>query len=55
MSNRWFIIVEPIHGFCGVGCFMWIMNYYYKMALWTKDTYDMATLLKFWDFDWKNN
>ncbi|PZM82207.1 hypothetical protein DLH72_04305 [Candidatus Gracilibacteria bacterium] len=55
MSNRGFIIVEPIHGFCGVGCFMGIMNYYYCMALGTKDTYDMATLLKFGDFDWDDN
>lgn len=55
MEKRWFIIVEPIAGFCWVGCFMWIMNYYYRMSLWTKDTYDMAALLKFWDFDWKYN
>ena len=55
MSNRGFVIVEPIAWYCWVGCFMWIMNYYYKMALWTKDTYDMATLLKMWEFNWEDN
>lgn len=55
MSDRGFIVVEPIAGFCGVGCFMGIMNYYYRMSLGTKDTYDMAILLKFWYFDWKDN
>lgn len=55
MSNRGFVIVEPISWYCGIGCLMGILNYYFRMALWTKDTYDYATLVKFWDFNWQDN
>lgn len=55
MSNRGFVIVEPIAGFCWIGCLMGILNYYFIMWLWTKDTYDYAVLVKFGDFNWQDN
>lgn len=55
MSNRWFVIVEPVQWYCGVGCLMGILNYFFMTSFWTKDTFDIATLAKFWEFDFQNN